>query len=401
VPQLFATALEFAAHLALFAESSKAAKLCCGQVSGATDTRNRASPTDRVAPSGGSRVYHRVLSNHKGCIPVLAAVAWALSTKYVAADMIVAGSDRVIPVVQPERPDQAVVVTAVELSPDGTLMAAAGDDHRVRILDVATGKALHVLEGHTDWVRAVAFSPDGKWLASAGNDRRMSLWDASTGRLVRQSGVSDGALASLVFHPQGTQIAAAGFQRTVNIYDAATCDSVGSWGCPCNDIRCAAFSPDGRLLAVAGRNGKIRIMDACDGTKLHEILSGDISIRAVAFSPSGQLLAVGGDRANINVWDSSTGELRVQLAARPAKIRSLAFLAEDELVAGGTDNCVTVWSVSERTPIARFEGHTGTVAALAVNRASRTIVSAGYDTTLRVWRLDSPEARDAVVVTQP
>jgi WD40 repeat protein len=121
----------------------------------------------------------------------------------------------------------------------------------------------------------------------------------------------------------------------------------------------------------------------------------------VAFSPSGGLLAVGGDRANINLWDSTTGELRVQLAARPSKIRSLAFLGEDELVAGGTDNCITVWNVAERTATARLEGHTGTVAALAVDAASRTVVSAGYDTTLRVWRLDSPAARDAVVVTQP
>ena len=69
-------------------------------------------------------------------------------------------------------------------SPDGRLLASAGDDGTVRLWDPATGAGLATLTGHTDTVDAVAFSPDGRRLASAGDDRTVRLWDSkATGAL--------------------------------------------------------------------------------------------------------------------------------------------------------------------------------------------------------------------------
>src|SRR5262249_7932700 len=61
-------------------------------------------------------------------------------------------------------------INALAFSPDGKLLASASCDNMARIWDVATGKGLHVLEGHQGFVNTVAFFPDGKTLATGGED---------------------------------------------------------------------------------------------------------------------------------------------------------------------------------------------------------------------------------------
>jgi WD40 repeat protein len=52
----------------------------------------------------------------------------------------------------------------------------------VRVWDVATGREIHKLEGHSDSAYEIALSPDGKLIASGGKDATVRLWNAETGK---------------------------------------------------------------------------------------------------------------------------------------------------------------------------------------------------------------------------
>src|SRR5262249_6995679 len=80
--------------------------------------------------------------------------------------------------------DHASGVNSVATSPDGRLLASAGDDATVRVWDAATGQLLNTMKGHDGPVRGVAFSPDNRQLASAANDKTVKVWEVHSGQEV-------------------------------------------------------------------------------------------------------------------------------------------------------------------------------------------------------------------------
>src|SRR5262249_27036764 len=69
-------------------------------------------------------------------------------------------------------------ISDVVFSPDGKILASAGQDGVVRLWDVARRQPLGApLSGHRDEISSLAFRRDGAMLASAGYDGTLRLWD--------------------------------------------------------------------------------------------------------------------------------------------------------------------------------------------------------------------------------
>jgi WD40 repeat protein len=277
---------------------------------------------------------------------------------------------------------QPPVVTAVALQPGGPLLAAAGDDHRVRIWNRETGALLWLLRGHTDWVRTLSFSPDGRTLASAGNDRRIHVWDVATGAARYSLTARPGAVAALAFSADGQRLAAVGFESPLILIDCATGDTVRTLKCPCQDMRAIAFSRDGQWLAAGGRNGQVRVwrVDTLDQVGQYPAHSG--RVRGLLFSPQGHIVTCGED-GSIHVAQTTDLQNGETLVRGRAKILAMAFVG-DLLATGCSDNTIQLWEMNAlQQPLAVLRGHQGSVAAL--DAAGTLLVSGGFDTTLRAW----------------
>ena len=94
-------------------------------------------------------------------------------------------------------------IIKVAFSRDGKMLASGGTDNTIRIWDVEARRELRTMAGHTASVESMDFSPDGRLLASASDDGSTFLWDTKTGEhLLTLISLDDGA-EWMVVTPQG------------------------------------------------------------------------------------------------------------------------------------------------------------------------------------------------------
>lgn len=108
---------------------------------------------------------------------------------------------------------------------------------------------------HPDGVRDMAFSPDGKLLASAGDNRKVMLWDAQSGQLVREFGLFRRNATRVVFSPDGMLIAATSLDGSARVWEVNTAQLVAQASSPKGEPSHLAFAPDSKSVAFATQEG--------------------------------------------------------------------------------------------------------------------------------------------------
>lgn len=70
-------------------------------------------------------------------------------------------------------------IHTVAISPNGRLMASAGEDTTIILWDLGSGKRLKTMTGHTGFIYSIAFNSDSTILVSGSADRTMRTWDVN------------------------------------------------------------------------------------------------------------------------------------------------------------------------------------------------------------------------------
>lgn len=309
-------------------------------------------------------------------------------------------AQRVIEIEIDRETQEAAVASTVVISPNGQIVAAGCDDHRIRLWNIADGSPIAQLREHTDWVRGIAFHPQGKKLVSVGDDYFVRLWDLETNAVVQRHEVKSGVLHAVAFRPDGKLYGVVGFDDQLRIFDSESGKIVQELTVPATDVKTLAFSPNNQQIAAAGRNGVIRIWDLVGFKQVRDIPAHRMRVRSIVFSPDSSQLASVGDDRKFYLWNLD-GTRAATLPTPAGKLFSLAFLGNDYLASGGSDNVIRVVDVRSRKELVQLTGHTGSVAGLDYHVDSNTIASAGFDTTVRLWRPTLSEAAPAKVTQRP
>lgn len=329
-------------------------------------------------------------------------------------------------------------VSAVAWNADGSLVASAGRDSRVRVWDMQNGRLLRDYREHADWVKAVAFLPNGKVLSAAGKEIR--IWEVTGNAEAKVMTSSTGHVKSLAVRPDGTQFVAGGDDRSVHVWDVETAKEAFTLGPFAGAVESVAWSAAGNLIAAVAGDGSLAVWDldkerkkildlrvtagtaaysvrfSPDGksvavcgekfARIYAILAvgekvepagtirrtfegggahGDM-VTCVAYSPDGKILATGSREKNIMLWDTNTGLRLRTLLGHSERVNAIAFSPNgDQLASVSEDQSIRLWDLSPTVATTVFAGHRGPLWATAISPDGTRTASGGIDRTIRVW----------------
>ena len=157
-------------------------------------------------------------------------------------------------------------------------------------------------------VEDAAFSPDGALIALAGDDTTITIASTADGHLVARVDSLDMAVFALAFSRDGKRLYAGGAAREVMIFDTATWKLATKFPAEENVIVRLEVSPDGKRLAASERPpaggdapGMFVVWDV-SGAAPHELLRERNALGAASrFAPSGKFVYASNGEGGVHV----------------------------------------------------------------------------------------------------
>jgi len=169
--------------------------------------------------------------------------------------------------VDPEHPpiySLPPVITSIDFSPDGQLLAVSGY-HEI-ILHKADGtEMVGRLIGLAERIESLAFSPDGKQIAAAagspGRFGEIQIWDVAKKKLTLSVPSTFDTIYGVSWSPDGSKIAYGCADNSVRAIESATGKQILFQGAHTDWVLGTAFSRDGLFLASISRDRSMKLTE--------------------------------------------------------------------------------------------------------------------------------------------
>ena len=311
-------------------------------------------------------------------------------------------------------------IFSMTFSPNEKIIANAGIQKTIRLLDFEDNKVISRLQGHLADITCVAYSNDGKILASGDANKEIIVWDIEKQKKrVKLKGHSN-TINALAFAPEGTPIygmclASGSADGTIRFWDPNIDKELVTFASGHNEwVKAIAFDNSGSTLVSANYNGTLDYWSMKSYREIASFIEGECDYASdVAFSSDatrfacqrlngykvifnqgrfGYTIQAMDDNVSnaVKVWSLPTGE---ELIGHWNKTTSdkLTFSQSNQIFVVYKSNMISGWNLETGNELFNFEiGNTRSIQEIKFSPDGKLLALHGSAYKLIDWNLMTP-----------
>ncbi|MDD2814240.1 MAG: TIR domain-containing protein [Thiotrichaceae bacterium] len=294
-------------------------------------------------------------------------------------------------------------VHCVLFSPDGRLLFSGGNDHSIKVWDIATAKMLYELKAHQGAVEDLSISKDGRWLASASSDNHIGIWDlANNYKLVQMLSGHEDRVYGVSFNQDSTLLVSASADNSIKLWkNPNPAQNPEGWTLSSkqdalstahsNWVYSVRFSPNGDIFASASADGMVKLWNH-DGTLLKTFRGHTGAVQGLNFSPDGKQIITASADKSVRIF-SLGGNIVEILQGHTASLKDVTYSPNGEWLAStGSDKTVILWNKSGL--VQRRIRYVAGLRTIDFSPDGNFLVGAGYDNTIVIWAHPEDSSHD-------
>jgi WD40 repeat protein len=252
------------------------------------------------------------------------------------------------------------IVRCLQVSPDGTMLAAGGDG--LVLLDLKSNN-VRFFHPYPDRVNTIAFSPDNKVVVMGTVNKVLKGFSLPVGKEWRSFTGAQFPIMCISFSPDGQEMASGGIDQLIRIWDVRNGSEKKGIPTPLSLTSALSYSYDGRYIAYTGVQPLDPLLDPLDLNALNEI----------------------------RIWDRKEWKAECTVRETMTRISGLFVSNEAKYVfACSRNGNAIVWERAKTTPQYTTVWTRKDCKALAVSGNFQKMVTADKDGLLSVWDVKLP-----------
>ncbi|MBI1268650.1 MAG: WD40 repeat domain-containing protein [Cryomorphaceae bacterium] len=276
-------------------------------------------------------------------------------------------------------------VNDIAFSPDAARLVTAAANSKVTIFDTQTGQEIYSHNSHELGALVAEWSYDGTFLATAGQDGKVRILHGETFQLLTELDHGADWVEHLTWAPAQRKLLT-GAGKTARLWNLDDL-SVEEFPKHESTITGVQWVPGSKDSFATACYGGVRFWQIGKSEpKRHLKWKG--SLLNLCFSPGGKVVACGCQDGAVHFWTLPNG-VDLEMSGYPTKVRELAWDYQGRYLATGGSDQPTIWDFSGKGPEGSkptmLSGHESFVSFLSYQPRGTVLASGGFDGRVFLW----------------